>query len=169
MFFTFPCFFVIYCTIVCCDHFYKRLRPCSTRSNYRNSDGLPRQRIIVSLGNAKLPEAEKSLIASTVERRIHGGGDFFDSSLFQEASTRVDRIVQLAVRSHAARPVPQTAVDGVITDSIKTTDVVELRAELIALKAWGELRFTPTLEALGMNTAPLPQPSSWFPTASSSH
>ena len=54
--------------------------------SYRNSDGLPRQRVIVSLGDAKLPEAEKSLIASAVERRIYGGGDFFDSSLSPEAS-----------------------------------------------------------------------------------
>ena len=119
--------------------------------SYRNSDGLPRQRVIVSLGDAKLPEPEKPLIASMVERRIHGGGDFFDSSLSPEASAWVDRIVHLAGRSHAAKPVPQTTVDGVILDSIETTDVVELGPELVALKAWEELRFTPMLEALGMN------------------
>ena len=42
-------------------------------------------------------------------------------------------------------------MDGVILDSIETTDVVELGPELVALKAWEELRFTPMLEALGMN------------------
>ena len=119
--------------------------------SYRNSDGLPRQRVIASLGDAKLPEAEKSLIASAVERRIHGEGDFFDSSLSPEATAWVDRIVQLAGRSQAAKPVPQATVDGVILDSIETTDVVELGPELVALKAWEELRFTPMLEALGMN------------------
>ncbi len=108
-------------------------------------------RVIASLGDAKLPEAEKSLIASAVERRIHGEGDFFDSSLSPEASAWVDRIVQLAGRSQAARPVPQATVDGVILDSIETTDVVELGPELLALKAWEELRFTPMLEDLGMN------------------
>jgi transposase len=119
--------------------------------SYRNSDGLPRQRVIASLGDAKLPEAEKSLIASAVERRIHGESDFFDSSLSPEATAWVDRIVQLAGRSQAARPVPQATVDGVILESIETTDVVELGPELVALKAWEELRFTPMLEALGMN------------------
>ena len=119
--------------------------------SYRNSDGLPRQRVIASLGDAKLPEAEKSLIASAVERRVHGEGDFFDSSLSPEASAWVDRIVQLAGRSQAAKPVPQATVDGVILDSIETTDVVELGPELLALKAWEELRFTPMLEAFGMN------------------
>ena len=112
---------------------------------------MPRQRVIVSLGDAKLPEAGKSLIASAVERRIYGGGDFFDPSLSTEASAWADRIVQLASRSHAAKSVPQTTVDGVILDSIETTDVVELGPELVALKAWEELRFAPMLEALGMN------------------
>jgi len=112
---------------------------------------LHRQRVIVSLGDAKLPEAEKSLIASAVERRTHGGSDFFDSSLSPEASSWADRIVHLAGRSHAAKSVPQTTADGVILDSIETTDVVELGPELVALKAWEELRFTPMLEALGMN------------------
>jgi hypothetical protein len=121
--------------------------------SYRNSEGLPRQRVIASLGDAKLPEAEKSLIASTVERRIHGEGDFFDSSLSPEATAWVDRIVQLAGRSQAAKPVPQATVDGVILDSIETTDGVELGPELLALKAWEELRFTPMLEALGMNSS----------------
>ena len=41
--------------------------------SYRNSDGLPRQRVIVSLGDAKLPEAGKSLIASALERRESRG------------------------------------------------------------------------------------------------
>ena len=119
--------------------------------SYRNSEGLPRQKVIVSLGDAALPEAEKSLIASAVERRIHGEGDFFDSSLSPQASAWVDRIVRLANRSQAATPVPQTTVDGVLLDSIETTDVVELGPELVALQAWDELRFTPMLEALGMN------------------
>lgn len=100
--------------------------------SYRNSEGLPRQKVIVSLGDAAIPEAEKALIASAVERRIHGEGDFFDSSLSKNASPWVDRIVQLAGRSQAAKPVPQATVDGVILDSIESTDVVELGPELIA-------------------------------------
>ena len=56
------------------------------------------------------------------------------------------------LRAHSSsKLVPQATVDGVILDSIETTDVVELGPELVALKAWEELRFTPMLEALGMN------------------
>jgi len=120
--------------------------------SFRNSEGLPRQKVIVSLGDAALPEAEKNLIASAVERRIYGEGDFFDSSLSPEASAWVDRIAQLAGRSQAAKPVPQATLNGLIIDSIESTDVVELGPELVALKAWEELRFTPMLEALGMNS-----------------
>jgi transposase len=119
--------------------------------SYRNAEGLPRQRVIASLGDAKLPEAEKNLIARAVDRRLHGLEDFFEASLSSEAAAWVDRIVRLADRSQAARPVPQTTVDGVVVDSINTTDVVELGPELVALKAWEELQFTPMLESLGMN------------------
>ena len=114
--------------------------------SYRNAEGLPRQRVIASLGDAKLPEAEKYLIARAVDRRLHGLEDFFEASLSSEAAAWVDRIVRLADRSQAARPVPQTTVDGVVVDSINTTDVVELGPELVALKAWEELQFTPMLE-----------------------
>jgi hypothetical protein len=67
--------------------------------SYRNSDGLPRQRVIVSLGDAKLPTAEKSLIATEDERRIHGEGAFFDSSLSQQTSVWVDRIVERILKN----------------------------------------------------------------------
>jgi hypothetical protein len=39
-------------------------------------------------------------------------------------------MVQLAGRSQATRPVPQAPVDGVILDSIETTDVVESPSNL---------------------------------------
>jgi len=61
------------------------------------------------------------------------------------------RIVGFADWSQAARPVPRATVDGVILDSIETTGVVGVGLELVALKTWEELHFTPILEVLGMN------------------
>ena len=61
------------------------------------------------------------------------------------------RIVGLTGRSQAAKPVPRATMDGVILDSIETTGVVGVGLELVALKTWEELHFTPILEALGMN------------------
>jgi hypothetical protein len=71
--------------------------------------------------------------------------------LYPWSTARVDRIALLAGRSQAAKPVPQDIVDGVILDPIEPTDAVKLPPELVALKAREELRFTPILEALGMN------------------
>jgi len=47
------------------------------------------------------------------------------------------RIVGLADRSQAARPVPRATLDGVIVDSIETTGVVGVGLELVALSKPG--------------------------------
>ena len=119
--------------------------------SFRNEEGQPRQRVIASLGDAKLGEADKPLIAAAVERQLQGVRDFLDTNLSEEATSWVARIVQLAGSSKAAAPVTGESVDGVILDKIQTSNVVQLGPQLVALQAWEELRFTPMLEALGMN------------------
>ena len=46
--------------------------------SFRNEEGQPRQRVIASLGDAKLPEADKPLIAEAVERQLQGVRDFLN-------------------------------------------------------------------------------------------
>ena len=121
--------------------------------SFRNDEGLPRQRVIASLGDAKLPEADKTLIAEAVERQLQGVRDFLDSNLSAEAASWVARIVQLAGSSKAAAPVVSESVDGVILEKIETSNIVQLGPQLVALQAWEELRFTPMLEELGMNAS----------------
>ena len=121
--------------------------------SYRNEEGQPRQRVIASLGDAKLPEADKPLIAQAVERQLQGVQDFLDSSLSGEAASWVARLVQIAGTSKAAAPVTSESVDGVILDQIETGNVVQLGPQLVALQAWVELLFTPMLENLGMNAS----------------
>jgi hypothetical protein len=43
--------------------------------SYRNEEGQPRQRVVVSLGDAQLPEGEKRLIGRAVERQLQGQSD----------------------------------------------------------------------------------------------
>jgi len=125
--------------------------------SYRNAEGSPRQRVVVSLGDADIPEAEKTLIAGAVTRRLRGadggaGEDWFEPELSAEAATWTARIVALAGRSKGGRQrVAAAAVDGVLLDEIETTDVVELGPELVAMEAWEALGFTPMLAGLGMN------------------
>jgi transposase len=124
--------------------------------SYRNAEGSPRQRVIASLGDAVIPEAEKSAIAGAVTRSLRGadGGaehELFAPDLTADAATWVARIVALAGRSKGGRQGVSAAVlDGVLVDEIETTDVVELGPELVALKAWKELGLTPMLARLGM-------------------
>jgi len=121
--------------------------------SFRNDEGQPRQRVIASLGDAKLPEADKPLIAEAVERQLQGVRDFLDSSLSGVAASWVARIVQLAGSSKSAAPVASESVDGVILEKIETSDIVQLGPQLVALQAWEELRFTPILEELGLNAS----------------
>jgi hypothetical protein len=125
--------------------------------SYRNAEGSPRQRVVASLGDADIPEAEKTLISASVTRHLHGadGGvseDWFEPELSVDAAAWVARIVALAGRSKGGRQrVAAAVVDGVLLDEIETTDVVELGPELVAMEAWKALGFTSMLAELGMN------------------
>ncbi len=45
--------------------------------SFRNEEGLPRQRIVISLGNAPLPEKDLKIIAKILERKLRRPNDFF--------------------------------------------------------------------------------------------
>lgn len=121
---------------------------------YRTSEGLPRQRVIASLGDADIPDDEKRAIAQAVERRLRGHDDWFEVELSQDATAWVARIVELAGRSRGGTlPVESATVDGVLVDQIQTHGVVQLGPQLVAIKAWEKLGLTAMLEALGMNAS----------------
>lgn len=125
--------------------------------SYRNAEGSPRQRVVASLGDADIPQAEKAAIAGAVTRRLRGaeggsGEGWFEPDLSADATAWVARIVALAGRSKGGRQgVAAAVVDGVLLDKIETTDVVQLGPELVAMKAWEALGITPMLAGLGMN------------------
>jgi hypothetical protein len=122
--------------------------------SYRNAEGQPRQRVVASLGNVMIADDQQRLIARAVEMRLQGGQDLFESELSEEATAWVARIVALAGRSRGASTVVKsTCLDGVLLDEIETENVVQLGPQLVALKAWDELGFTPMLKALGMNAS----------------
>jgi len=119
--------------------------------SFRNAEGQPRQRVVVSLGDAQLPAAEHKAIARAVEARLRGESDLFEDGLSEKGSTWVTRIVKLAERSKAARPANKKAtLEGVLVDRIETENVVGFGAELVALEAWNVLGLTAMLEETGM-------------------
>jgi transposase len=121
--------------------------------SYRNEEGQPRQRVIASLGDAKLPEAHKRAIADAVERQLCGQTDWLEAAeLEHEASVWVAKIVRLARQSKGGnRALDQESVDGVLVDQVQTQDVVQLGPQLVASKAWEALGMSALLEEQGMN------------------
>jgi transposase len=119
--------------------------------SFRNAEGQPRQRVVVSLGDAQLPAAEQKTISRAVESRLRGESHLFEEDLSAEGVAWVTRIVQLAERSKASRPASKSAMlDGVLVDQIEMENVTTFGAELVALKAWNELGLTTVLEQTGM-------------------
>jgi transposase len=119
---------------------------------YRNAEGSPRQRVIASLGNATLPAGDPRHLAKAVEEQINGQAGLSDGALSTETAAWVAEIASLAKRSKGAtRDVSGTVIDGVLLDEIQTEQIVELGPQLVAMKAWDALDFTPMLEELGMN------------------
>jgi len=119
--------------------------------SYRNAEGQPRQRVVVSLGDAKLPEAEMAAIARAVENHLGGHAELLASDLSEEAASWVRRILQLAGRSKSARPVCSDTIDGVVVDRVQSENVVQLGPQLVALEAWASLGLTRLLEEAGLN------------------
>jgi len=119
--------------------------------SYRNAEGQPRQRVIVSLGDARLPEPETLRIARAVENHLRGHSDLLPSDLSQEAASWVTRILQLLGRSKSARPAGPAQIDGVLVDRVTTENIVQLGPQLVALAAWNQLGLTDTLEQAGLN------------------
>jgi len=70
---------------------------------FRNAEGQPRQRVVVSLGEARLPESEKHLIARAVGSHLLGQADLLSADLSEEAATWVRRIPEVVVGFMAVR------------------------------------------------------------------
>lgn len=122
--------------------------------SFRNSEGQPRQRVVVSLGDAKLPPKQEQLIARAVEQHLLGQSDLLlPLELCEEATMWVRRILQLAGRSKSARPVCQKTIDGVVVDRVESENVVELGPQIVALEAWERLGISALLKDAKLNAS----------------
>jgi hypothetical protein len=119
--------------------------------SFRNEEGQPRQRVVVSLGDATIPENEKNLIARCVENQLLGQTELMPVDLSQEAAAWVRRILQLAGRSKSARPALQDTIDGVLIDQIESENIVQLGPQIVAIQAWNQLGMGSLLENNGLN------------------
>lgn len=134
--------------------------------SYRNGNGQPRTRVVVSLGDAAIEPELWPELATEVEARLYNQPRFWAPGV--KVAEQADRIVKLvhergrwatlpAVPGEAVvrsvigiLSLPRT-VDGVILDQVETADSVSLGPELVGLHAWQQLQFDGLLETLGFN------------------
>ena len=104
--------------------------------SFRNAEGLPRQRVLASLGDASVPADERGGIAKAVELRLRGEESLLPIRLSQKGAEWVTRILRIAEQSKAVPLAPGTTrLDGVLADRIRTDDVVGFGPHVVALKA----------------------------------
>ena len=141
--------------------------------SYRNEEGKPRNRVVISLGNPEIPEENWRRIARRVEQRLYQRGKLFEPPLppEQEAMVRewVDTIVRridlqgkwqpistyMKQRSTACpvirSPRPEPVIDGVLTEGVSHESTAMLGPVLAGLSAWKRLGMDECLKELGVN------------------
>lgn len=133
--------------------------------SHRNSEGSPRQNIVLSLGKASIPEKHWPLLARVVENHLYGGHELFPEHFPPEIQSWYQSIVRRVELQGRWRPggkkpvapgtaaeVPAfTSVDGVLVDQIEHGDTAILGPYLVAWKAWQDLELDSCLTHLGFN------------------
>ena len=135
--------------------------------SYRNAEGQPRQRVVVSLGDAPLPEELRSAVAKAVEHRLYSSaqGELFVEELSTEARQWMDQIFQRVTREGRFQPllgkghagsataVAEEAIDGVYAEGISHSSSTTLGPLLLIKQAWDQLKLPEQMEVLGFNGA----------------
>ena len=130
--------------------------------SFRNDEGKPRHRVVVSLGDGQIPEADRALVAKLVAQRLYGQAELFPETKCSEVLNWVDGIAKRVERegrwkplSPGANPVADEAqglvIDGVLVDKVTHTHTTPLGPSLLAWEAWNRLDMPNTLEALGFS------------------
>lgn len=130
--------------------------------SYRNAEGNPRQRVVISLGTPRLSPEHYKAVARSVEKRLLG--QLEDPLLHQdsvEVASWVDRICKQLERdgryskrredSTEEPQEAQTIINGVLLDKVTHSHSSSLGPELLALKAWDDLGLTDCLKGLNFN------------------
>ena len=131
--------------------------------SYRNAQGEPRHRVVVSLGDASLPAAHGPAIAAAVAGQLYGQPQLLPLALPAAERRQVDAIVKRVDREGRWQPVgraevPATAgagptIDGVLLDQVSHTHTTALGPSLVGWEAWQRLGLPQLLADLGFNPA----------------
>jgi transposase len=126
--------------------------------SYRNPQGQPRHRVVISLGDAPLAQAEWKAVAAAVAGQLYGQPPLVPSGLSEHAQRWVDSITRRVLREARwlpLRPVvagPQAeSLDGVLVDQVTHSQSAVLGPVWLAHHAWKELGLPAALNRLGFN------------------
>lgn len=136
--------------------------------SYRNADGKPRNRVVVSLGQREMSAELKEEVADLVEAELYQRPLLFPAS--DKAAAEAQRVVREVYRRGKWVPVGSSAqkkeenaegmkestpetIDGVLLDQVSTRQTTSLGPELVGLHAWNELNMDGILDSLGFNPA----------------
>ena len=122
--------------------------------SFRNEEGQPRQRVVVSLGDAVIDHNDRAVIARAVEANLSGACDFSFAEPDSNVTRWTDRIVRL-VRSQNRRVcAPELGldvIDGVLANQVTHDSPATLGTALAAVDAWRHLDMDTCLRDLGFN------------------
>ena len=117
-------------------------------SAYRDIDGRPRQKILISLGNIDIPQSLWRTLAEEIENHLNKIATLFEPS--EEIVKWRDMIIKkLQTSEKKQTELPKEVL--VNPSDITVEDVRELGPELIAQKAWDELKMDSILEKSGFS------------------
>ena len=132
--------------------------------SFRNGRGQPRHRVVVSLGDANIPQTEQGDIAQAVESHLYGQKELVARSYPAEACRWIDQIVKRVDREGRWRPAPGSqptqqaqgggeVIEGVLADQVSHTHTTPLGPSWVGWQAWCQLGMNECLEQLGWNEA----------------
>jgi hypothetical protein len=132
--------------------------------SYRNADGQPRNRVVLSLGMRELDKARGKLIAQVIDAELYCRPLLLlmPTDVVEEANEIVGAIrrkgtwAPICERKQPTQEsdeAPSPTVDGVLVEQVSTGQTTSLGPELLALHAWRELNMDSLLERLKFNPA----------------
>jgi len=137
--------------------------------SYRNRQGKSTHQVVVSLGDAALPESSWKSVAKFVESKLYGYTELFEPAA--DDQLWIDSMVKRIGREGRWQPASTEkmllgsrdageenqgsvkVVDGVLIDEIDHTHETSLGPELLGLKAWDALGLDDLLEQFGFSGA----------------
>ena len=124
--------------------------------SFRNDEGQPRNRVVISLGNADIPIDDQTIIAKAVEKHLYDQKELFEWKYDEKIQTWIDFIIRKMDLTGRWKPLESATekkktIDGVLVEEIDHENTSVLGTVLLARHAWEQLKLDQCLESLGFN------------------